>query len=78
LLILVGDEDDGALDTSVALKRIIPSAGLMVFPRSGHTLNLEEPALFNTVLDSFLSAVMTGSWGLRDPRSRSASTTGMR
>lgn len=78
LLILVGDEDDGALDTSVALNRIVASAGLMVFPKSGHTLNLEEPALFNAVLDSFLSAVMTGSWGSRDPRSRSASTTGMR
>lgn len=78
LLILVGDEDDGALDTSVALKRIVASAGLMVFPKSGHTLNLEEPALFNAALDSFLSTVMTGSWGSRDPRSRSASATGMR
>ncbi len=78
LLILVGDEDDGAVDTSVELKRIIPTAGLMVFPRSGHTLNREEPALFNAVLDSFLSAVMTESWDPRDPRSRSSSTTGMR
>jgi len=78
LRILVGDEDDGALDTSVALKRMVPSAGLMVFPKSGHTLNLEEPELFNAALDSFLSTVITRTWRARDPRSRSDSTTGMR
>ncbi|HSJ35939.1 MAG TPA: alpha/beta hydrolase [Acidimicrobiia bacterium] len=78
LLILVGDEDEGAVDASVALKRMVPSSGLMVFPRSGHTLNLEEPALFNTTVESFLASVITGSWGVRDPRSKSASTTGMR
>lgn len=78
LLILVGDEDEGAIEPSLALKRIAPSAGLMVFPRSGHTLNLEEPALFNSTVDTFLSSVMTGTWGDRDPRSQATSTTGMR
>jgi pimeloyl-ACP methyl ester carboxylesterase len=78
VLVMVGDEDEGAIDPSVALKRMIPSAGLMIFPKSGHTLNLEEPALFNAALDRFLSAVMAGEWKDRDPRSRSASTTGMR
>jgi pimeloyl-ACP methyl ester carboxylesterase len=78
VLVLVGDEDEGAIDTSVALKRMIPSAGLMVFPKSGHTLNLEEPALFNATIDSFLSMVITGGWKDRDPRSESESTTGMR
>lgn len=78
LLILVGDEDEGAVNASVALKRMIPSSGLMVLPRSGHTLNLEEPGLFNSTVESFLTSVLTGSWGTRDPRSRAASTTGMR
>lgn len=78
LLILVGDEDEGAVDVSVTLKRMVPSSGLMVFPRSGHTLNLEEPALFNSTVESFFASVITGSWGTRDPRSRSGSTTGMR
>jgi pimeloyl-ACP methyl ester carboxylesterase len=78
LLILVGDEDEGAVDASVALKRLIPASGLMVFPRSGHTLNLEEPALFNSTVESFLASVLTGSWGTRDSRSLSTSTTGMR
>jgi pimeloyl-ACP methyl ester carboxylesterase len=78
LLILVGDEDEGAIEPSIAVKRMTPSAGLVVFPRSGHTLNLEEPALFNATVDAFFSAVMSGAWTLRDPRSIAASTTGMR
>lgn len=78
LLILVGDEDEGAIEPSVALKRMTPSAGLVVFPKSGHTLNLEEPALFNSTVDAFLSSVMTGTWANRDPRSKPTSTTGMK
>lgn len=77
LLVMVGDEDEGAIEASVALKRMVPTAGLVVFPRTGHTLNLEEPALFNATLDSFLTAVTNGSWVARDPRSLSATTTGM-
>ena len=77
LLIMVGDEDDGAIDASVALKRLIPTAGLAIFPRSGHTLNLEEPTRFNSILESFLLDVSVGAWSERDPRSRSISTTGM-
>jgi pimeloyl-ACP methyl ester carboxylesterase len=30
-----------------------PSAGLMVFPKTGHTINLEEPGLFNFALQDF-------------------------
>ncbi|HEX2154622.1 MAG TPA: alpha/beta hydrolase [Acidimicrobiia bacterium] len=77
LLIMVGDEDGGAVDTSLALKRLIPSSGLVVFPRSGHTLNLEEPSLFNTTLETFVFDVISGGWRPRDPRSLSSSTTGM-
>jgi pimeloyl-ACP methyl ester carboxylesterase len=77
LLVMVGDEDEGAIEPSVALKRMVPTAGLVVFPKTGHTLNLEEPALFNATLDRFLTAIDAGSWPARDPRSLSASTTGM-
>lgn len=77
LLIMVGDEDDGAVDTSVALKRLMPSSGLAVLPKSGHTLNLEEQSLFNSTLESFLFDVINGAWRERDPRSLSSSTTGM-
>jgi len=77
VLILVGDEDEGAIDPSIMLKRTIPTAGLMVFPKSGHTLNLEEPELFNHALSRFLEAVAAGVWVGRDPRSLATSTTGM-
>ncbi len=61
-LILVGDEDEPALEPSLFLKRTIPGAGLAVFPNSGHTINLEEPDLFNRTLLDFLTAVEAGCW----------------
>jgi pimeloyl-ACP methyl ester carboxylesterase len=61
-LILVGDEDEPALEPSLFMKRKIPGAGLVVFPNSGHTINLEEPALFNRVLLDFLTAADAGRW----------------
>ena len=76
-LILVGDEDEHCLEPDLMLKRTIPAAGLAVLPQSGHTLNLEEPALFNELVGRFLSTVEVGAWRKRDPRSRSASATGM-
>ena len=63
VLIVCGDEDDGTLDISVFLKRTIPRCGLMVFPRTGHGINLEEPAGFNTVVQDFIHAVERNSWG---------------
>jgi pimeloyl-ACP methyl ester carboxylesterase len=77
VLILVGDEDEGCLEPALMLKRTIPTAGLAVLPRTGHTANLEEPDVFNHTVDTFLAAVARNSWRPRDPRSRSASATGM-
>jgi pimeloyl-ACP methyl ester carboxylesterase len=77
VLVLTGDEDEGCLEPALMLKRTIPTAGLAVLPRTGHTANLEEPDVFNRVVDTFLASVARGSWHPRDPRSRSASTTGM-
>ena len=62
VLIICGDEDDGTLDVSVFMKRIIPRSGLMVFPKTGHGINLEEPAGFNTVVGDFIHAVEKGRW----------------
>ena len=51
-LVIVGEEDTPALDASRFLSTTIPDATLTMLPRTGHTLNLEEPAAFNrTVLD---------------------------
>ena len=76
-LIVTGDEDEGCLEPDLMLKRTIPSAGLAVLPRTGHTCNLEEPELFNRLVLDLLSSVEQGAWGLRDPRSLATSTTGM-
>ena len=56
-LIIVGDEDAPALEPSLFLKRTLPDAALWVFPRTGHAVNTEEPALFNRALLEFLVSV---------------------
>ena len=76
VLVIAGDEDNGVLETNLMLKRTIPRCGLAVFPKSGHVTNLEEPALFNSTVQRFLTAVEHEKWGERDPRALSTSTTG--
>jgi pimeloyl-ACP methyl ester carboxylesterase len=76
-LILSGDEDDGCLEADLMLKRTIPSAGLLVLPKTGHTSNLEDPPVFNRAVQEFLDAVEQGTWGERDPRSQTGSITGI-
>jgi pimeloyl-ACP methyl ester carboxylesterase len=78
VLILAGDEDEGCLEPALMLKRTIPSSGLAVLPQTGHTANLEDPGLFNATVDRFLTLANRGGWRQRDPRSLSASTTGIR
>lgn len=62
LLVLVGDEDHPCLDGSLFLKKTVPTAGLAVVPRAGHTITLEEPAAVNAALEELFAAVATGSW----------------
>jgi pimeloyl-ACP methyl ester carboxylesterase len=69
-LIVAGDEDDNSLQPSLMLKRAIPACGLLVLPKTGHTINLEEPAAFNLAVADFLAQVAAGRWSPRDPRAR--------
>ncbi|MHC4045535.1 alpha/beta fold hydrolase [Bradyrhizobium sp. 23AC] len=71
-LIICGDEDDLCLGPSLFLKKHLPAAGLAMFPKSGHVLNLEEPALFNASVERFVALVEAGRWPARDPRSLAA------
>src|SRR5438477_2809756 len=64
-LIAIGDEDEPCVDVAVFLKRMLPSAGLLVLPQSGHTINLEEPALFNDAVLEFLRMVEADHWERR-------------
>jgi pimeloyl-ACP methyl ester carboxylesterase len=65
-LILAGDEDEPCLEPALFLKRTISTSGLVVFPQSGHAINLEEPDLFNRAVLDFLTAVESGRWLPRD------------
>jgi pimeloyl-ACP methyl ester carboxylesterase len=71
-LVLCGDEDEPCIDASLMLKRGMPAASLMLFPRSGHAVNLEEPDLFNQTCERFFHQVESGQYGMRDPLARSA------
>jgi pimeloyl-ACP methyl ester carboxylesterase len=68
-LIMSGDEEEPCLEVKLLMKRTIPGAALAILPRSGHAINLEEPALFNQLLESLFHQVEAGRWSPRDPRS---------
>lgn len=72
-LIMTGDEDDPCLEPAIFMKRKIPTAGLVVIPKSGHAINLEEPEAFNRAVLDFLTAVDAGRWPRRNPQSMTGS-----
>jgi pimeloyl-ACP methyl ester carboxylesterase len=72
-LIVTGDEDEPCLEPGLFLKRKIRTAGLLVIPKSGHTINLEEPEAFNRAVLDFLTAVDAGRWTSRNPASQTGS-----
>jgi pimeloyl-ACP methyl ester carboxylesterase len=69
-LVLCGDEDEPCIEPSLYLKRTLPNCGLQMVPRSGHALNLEEPALFNRSLLDFFGLVERGQAYPRDAQGR--------
>ena len=69
--IIAGDEDDPTLEASLYLKRTIPSAALLVMPKCGHTMNLEDPDAFNRAVLDFITPVDAGTWRMRIPASLS-------
>ena len=77
-LIMTGDEDDPCLEPGLLMKRTIPTAALVVFPNTGHAVNLEEPDLFNRSCAEFFHQVESGRWPRRDPRSQTGSILGVR
>ena len=62
LLVLVGDEDGWCVDSSIYLKRTVPTAGLCVIPRAGHTITSEEPAAFNAAVADLIANAEAGRW----------------
>ena len=68
-LVINGDEDDQCIAPGIFLKKTIPACGLLMLPKTGHTINLEEPDWFNLFLADFIATVEAGRWAVRDPRS---------
>ncbi|MEJ1976586.1 MAG: hypothetical protein WDN49_11275 [Acetobacteraceae bacterium] len=77
-LVLVGDEDWPCLAPGLLMKQTIPTAAMAMMPNCGHTINLEAPDAFNHIVGDFLAQVDAGRWPVRDPRSLSASITGIK
>ncbi len=71
-LVVVGDEDDHCLRPGLFMKKAIPVSGLLIPPKTGHTLHLEEPEHFNRFVGEFIALVEAGRWSARDPRATSA------
>lgn len=42
-LIVVGDEDERCIEPSLFLKKTLSASGLVMMPKTGHVVNLEEP-----------------------------------
>ena len=61
-LLVIGDQDEACVDANIFIRRQCPTAGLVVLPRTGHTVNLEEPDLFNDIVLRFLNSVEHNRW----------------
>jgi pimeloyl-ACP methyl ester carboxylesterase len=59
---VVGDEDTGALEPTLFVKRTCPSARLTIMPATGHLVNSEEPELFDKLTERFLQELESGTW----------------
>jgi pimeloyl-ACP methyl ester carboxylesterase len=61
-LVIVGDEDPGAIDSGLFMKRVSPAVRLALAPATGHLVNLEEPDLMHRLTEDFFSLVEAGKW----------------
>ena len=60
LLLIQGAQDKGinaALASTLAALDAAPRAGIIPLPDAGHFANMERPAAFNTILETFLDEV---------------------
>jgi pimeloyl-ACP methyl ester carboxylesterase len=56
-LVVLGEEDEPCIKPSHFLKETLPGARLEVVPKTGHAVNLEEPALYNRLVMGFIEGV---------------------
>jgi pimeloyl-ACP methyl ester carboxylesterase len=63
--LVVGDEDPGAIEPALFIKRTCTAARLTIAPATGHLVNVEEPELLNRLTESFYALVESGQWRAR-------------
>ena len=68
MLVIIGDEDDSTHGLAVHLKKHVARSGVLEMPKCGHTMNLEEPAFFNSALQDFLHAIENDRWPAREEK----------
>jgi len=56
-LVVLGDEDEPCVKPSDFLKETLPGARLEIVPKTGHCVNLEEPALYNRLVIGFIEEI---------------------
>ncbi|HEY3916924.1 MAG TPA: alpha/beta hydrolase [Stellaceae bacterium] len=56
-LVVLGAEDEPCVKPSHFLKETLPGARLEVVPKTGHCVNLEEPALYNRLVMGFIEGI---------------------
>lgn len=61
-LVVVGDEDGGAVESGLFLKDASPAIRLAVVPATGHLVNLEEPDLLHRLAEDFFALVESKQW----------------
>ena len=52
----------GASTAASICERTVPTAGLCIIPRSGHTITSEEPAAFNAAVAELIASAEAGRW----------------
>jgi pimeloyl-ACP methyl ester carboxylesterase len=56
-LVVLGEEDEPCVGPSRFLKDTLPGAQLEVIAKTGHAVNLEEPAIVNRVVANFIAEI---------------------
>jgi pimeloyl-ACP methyl ester carboxylesterase len=56
-MVVLGDEDEPCVKPSRFLQETLPGARLEIVPKTGHAVNLEEPALYNRLVLGFIESV---------------------
>jgi pimeloyl-ACP methyl ester carboxylesterase len=61
-LVIVGDEDHGAIESGLFMKEVSPAVRLLMVPATGHLVNLEEPDLMHRMTEDFFALVESKLW----------------